>query len=86
MKKGIYMISGKYFDLGGNFYFLYTFAATTHDQSVFSFYPDTRFCNGFEEVLRRYREIVPQLRLSGAHSTAIYSCYFHLKKTNQFIE
>lgn len=39
--------------------------ASTHDQEVFSFYPDERFCNGFEEVLRRYRELVPCLRLAG---------------------
>ncbi|PKI68370.1 hypothetical protein CRG98_011278, partial [Punica granatum] len=38
--------------------------ASTHDQDVFAFYPDDRFCNGFEEVLQRYREIVPQLRLA----------------------
>lgn len=40
-------------------------AASTHDQEVFSFFPDERFCNGFEEVLERYRELVPQLRLAG---------------------
>ena len=40
-------------------------AASTHDQDVFSFYPDGSFCNGFEEVLSRYREIVPHLRLAG---------------------
>lgn len=40
--------------------------ASTHDQEVFSFYPDERFCEGFEEVLRRYRELVPQLRLAGS--------------------
>lgn len=39
--------------------------ASTHDQDVFSFYPDERFCNGFEEVLSRYREIVPHLKLAG---------------------
>ncbi|XVE92292.1 hypothetical protein REPUB_Repub01dG0084600 [Reevesia pubescens] len=44
--------------------------ATTHDQDVFSFYPEERFCNGFEEVLARYREIVPQLRLAGPTSFA----------------
>ncbi|KAI3452656.1 hypothetical protein Pfo_009320 [Paulownia fortunei] len=44
--------------------------ASTHDQDVFSFYPDGRFCDGFEEVLRRYRELVPQLRLSGPTSFA----------------
>lgn len=45
--------------------------ASTHDQEVFSFYPDEGyFCNGFEEVLRRYRELVPQLRLAGPTSFA----------------
>ncbi|XP_058188181.1 E3 ubiquitin-protein ligase RGLG1-like [Rhododendron vialii] len=37
----------------------------THDQEVFSFFPDERICNGFEEVLSRCREIVPHLRLAG---------------------
>lgn len=41
------------------------FAASTHDQEVFSFHPDERFCHGFEEVLERYRELVPQLKLAG---------------------
>ncbi|KAI4342512.1 hypothetical protein MLD38_027134 [Melastoma candidum] len=44
--------------------------ASTHDQEVFSFYSDERFCNGFEDVLRRYRELVPQLRLAGPTSFA----------------
>ncbi|KAL7149179.1 hypothetical protein ABFS83_05G022400 [Erythranthe nasuta] len=44
--------------------------ASTHDRDVFSFYPDGRFCDGFEEVLRRYRDLVPQLRLSGPTSFA----------------
>ncbi|KAM7483131.1 hypothetical protein LguiB_007714 [Lonicera macranthoides] len=44
--------------------------ASTHDQEVFSFYPDEKFCEGFEEVLRRYRELVPQLRLAGPTSFA----------------
>ncbi|KAK4798213.1 hypothetical protein SAY86_030539 [Trapa natans] len=44
--------------------------ASTHDQDVFSFYPDERFCNGFEEVLRCYRELVPHLRLAGPTSFA----------------
>lgn len=39
--------------------------ASTHDQDVFSFYEDDRYCHGFEEVLSRYRELVPQLRLAG---------------------
>lgn len=44
--------------------------ATTHDQDVFSFFPDDKFCNGFEEVLSRYRELVPQLHLAGPTSFA----------------
>ncbi|KAK9073570.1 hypothetical protein SSX86_007894 [Deinandra increscens subsp. villosa] len=44
--------------------------ASTHDQEVFSFYPDEKFCDGFEDVLKRYRELVPQLRLAGPTSFA----------------
>ncbi|XP_016903210.1 E3 ubiquitin-protein ligase RGLG2-like isoform X2 [Cucumis melo] len=44
--------------------------ASTHDQEVFSFYSDERFCNGFEEVLGRYKELVPHLRLAGPTSFA----------------
>ncbi|KAI3761907.1 hypothetical protein L1987_52330 [Smallanthus sonchifolius] len=44
--------------------------ASTHDQEVFSFFPEERFCNGFEEVLSRYREIVPHLKLAGPTSFA----------------
>ncbi|KAF9603098.1 hypothetical protein IFM89_033823 [Coptis chinensis] len=44
--------------------------ASTHDQDVFSFYPDERLCNGFAEALTRYREIVPNLRLAGPTSFA----------------
>ncbi|KAL4642612.1 hypothetical protein ACB092_02G032300 [Castanea dentata] len=44
--------------------------ASTHDRDIFSFYPAERFCNGFEEVLRRYREIVPKLRFAGPTSFA----------------
>ncbi|KAK7280946.1 hypothetical protein RIF29_08531 [Crotalaria pallida] len=44
--------------------------ASTHDQDVFSFHSDERFCNGFEEVLSRYREIVPHLKLAGPTSFA----------------
>ncbi|KAL8461736.1 hypothetical protein ACS0TY_032191 [Phlomoides rotata] len=43
---------------------------STHDQNVFSFYPDNRPCNGFEEALSRYREIVPSVRLAGPTSFA----------------
>ncbi|ONK68388.1 uncharacterized protein A4U43_C05F10900 [Asparagus officinalis] len=44
--------------------------ATTHDQEVFSFYPDNQPCNGFEEALQRYQEIVPDLHLAGPTSFA----------------
>jgi len=44
--------------------------ASTHDQDVFSFYPEEKPCNGFSEALSRYREIVPHLRLSGPTSFA----------------
>ncbi|XWS69112.1 hypothetical protein CRYUN_Cryun04dG0151300 [Craigia yunnanensis] len=44
--------------------------ASTRDQDIFSFYPEEIFCNGFEEVLARYREIVSQLRLAGPTSFA----------------
>ncbi|KAL5576351.1 hypothetical protein UlMin_018050 [Ulmus minor] len=42
----------------------------THDQEVFSFNPDDRPCNGFEEVLSRYRELVPCVKLAGPTSFA----------------
>lgn len=44
--------------------------ASTHDQEVFSFHPEQQSCNGFEEALDRYREIVPDLRLAGPTSFA----------------
>ncbi|URE47441.1 Copine [Musa troglodytarum] len=58
--------------------------ASTHDQSVFSFYPDNRPCHGFEEALARYREIVPHLKLSGPTSFApvIHASIDIVKKSN----
>ncbi|XP_072992503.1 E3 ubiquitin-protein ligase RGLG1-like isoform X2 [Typha latifolia] len=44
--------------------------ASTHDQNVFSFYPDGRPCFGFAETLARYREIVPHVQLAGPTSFA----------------
>ncbi|XP_051117941.1 E3 ubiquitin-protein ligase RGLG2-like [Andrographis paniculata] len=44
--------------------------ASTQDRDVFSFYPDGAHCNGFEEVLHRYRELVPNLKLAGPTSFA----------------
>ncbi|XP_076945042.1 E3 ubiquitin-protein ligase RGLG1-like [Bidens hawaiensis] len=43
--------------------------ASTQDKRVFSFYPDCP-CRGLEDVLRRYREIVPRVRLAGPTSFA----------------
>ncbi|KAL3643309.1 E3 ubiquitin-protein ligase rglg2 [Castilleja foliolosa] len=43
---------------------------TTHDQDVFSFYPDNMPCYGFEEALYRYRDIAPHVRLAGPTSFA----------------
>eukprot|EP00243_Klebsormidium_subtile_P005029 TRINITY_DN1964_c0_g1_i2.p1 TRINITY_DN1964_c0_g1~~TRINITY_DN1964_c0_g1_i2.p1 ORF type:complete len:313 (-),score=47.63 TRINITY_DN1964_c0_g1_i2:422-1360(-) len=43
---------------------------TTHDQRVFSFFPDDRPCNGFEEALARYRAIIPHVKLAGPTSFA----------------
>lgn len=44
--------------------------ASTHDKNVFSFFLEHRYCHGFEEVLGRYRDIVPHLNLSGPTSFA----------------
>ncbi|CAH8306079.1 unnamed protein product [Eruca vesicaria subsp. sativa] len=44
--------------------------ASTHGQDMFSFNPEDRLCNGFEEMLCRYTEIVPQLKLAGPTSFA----------------
>ncbi|KAH7860042.1 hypothetical protein Vadar_008497 [Vaccinium darrowii] len=49
---------------------LYHYPASTHDQYVFSFCQENRYCHGFEEALARYREIVPYIKLSGPTSFA----------------
>ncbi len=38
---------------------------STTGNRVFPFYPDSRPCVGFEEVVRRYNEITPHVQLSG---------------------
>ncbi|KAL4333722.1 hypothetical protein GQ457_07G001010 [Hibiscus cannabinus] len=53
-----------------NYYYMLVPTASTHDQDVFSFYFDGRFCNGLQQVLSRYREIVPLVQLSGPTSFA----------------
>lgn len=55
---------------------VFILAASTHDQEVFCFYPDERFCHGFEEVLERYRELVPQLKLAGIWNIGLSSFPF----------
>ncbi|XVF60177.1 hypothetical protein PTKIN_Ptkin08bG0023600 [Pterospermum kingtungense] len=49
-----------------------TLAAFDEDNLIpcYGFGDDERFCNGFEEVLSRYKEIVPHLRLAGPTSFA----------------
>lgn len=44
--------------------------ASTHDVDVFSFYENNQPCHGFEQVLERYKEIVPHLKLAGPTSFA----------------
>lgn len=60
---------------------LVAFLASTHDQHVFSFYPNDRYCHGFEEVLARYREIIPRLKLSGLFSIIflILLCWLYMQ-------
>lgn len=43
---------------------------TTADRAVFNFNPNGAPCQGFEEVLRRYNEIVPRIQLAGPTSFA----------------
>ena len=59
--------------------------ASTHDQEVFSFYPENQPCNGFEEALERYREIVPTLRLAGLfnESLNVDSLFFSVHKSEK---
>ncbi|CAM0884847.1 unnamed protein product [Alopecurus aequalis] len=58
--------------------------ASTKDHSVFSFYQENRPCRGFEEVLERYRQIVPHLNLSGPTSFAplVYAAMSVVESSN----
>ncbi|KAL5145955.1 E3 ubiquitin-protein ligase RGLG3 [Glycine soja] len=56
--------------------------ASTHDQNVFSFYRDNRFCHGFEEVLARYREIGPYIKLSELFDSRCFRIYFLYRLSN----
>jgi len=44
--------------------------AFTYDVNVFSFYENNQPCHGFDQVLKRYKEIVPHLTLAGPTSFA----------------
>ena len=61
------------------FLVFFPLSASTHDQDVFSFHSDERFCHGFEEVLSRYRDIVPRLRLAGAAFTNNLTLHFWIR-------
>eukprot|EP01105_Mastigella_eilhardi_P007614 TRINITY_DN1910_c0_g1_i1.p1 TRINITY_DN1910_c0_g1~~TRINITY_DN1910_c0_g1_i1.p1 ORF type:complete len:293 (-),score=78.91 TRINITY_DN1910_c0_g1_i1:69-947(-) len=43
---------------------------TTKDKAVFCFKPNNEVCRGFEELLQRYTEIVPAVKLGGPTSFA----------------
>ncbi|KAF7026221.1 hypothetical protein CFC21_038338 [Triticum aestivum] len=57
---------------------------STCDHSVFSFYEDYRPCCGFEEVLDRYKQMIPYLELSGPTSFAplIYAAISVVENSN----
>jgi len=38
---------------------------TTSNRAVFPFFPDSQPCNGFAEIIQRYNEVTPKVRLSG---------------------
>lgn len=44
--------------------------ASTEDRAVFSYFEDERPARGFEEVLSRYRELVPHVKMQGPTSFA----------------
>lgn len=45
-------------------------AVSTHDSKVFSWSPNDQPCNGFDDVLQRYRTIAPLVQLAGPTSFA----------------
>ncbi|PWA64012.1 E3 ubiquitin-protein ligase RGLG5 [Artemisia annua] len=55
--------------------------ATTHDQHFFSFYPEDRSCNGFEDVMGRFREIVPQLTHGSATKSHVPNIIRRMKSS-----
>ena len=43
-------------------------AATTHAEKVFSFYQSNQPCRGLEDIVSRYAELVPHVKMSGPTS------------------
>ncbi|KAM0019238.1 putative copine [Helianthus debilis subsp. tardiflorus] len=68
-----------------NLFNFYLIAASTHDQDVFSFYPEERCYNGFEEVLSRYRELLPHINLAGVISFLTLSSFMLTMRECLFI-
>ncbi|KAF1320401.1 Copine-like protein, partial [Globisporangium splendens] len=60
--------------------------ATTSDKGVFPFLPDGKPCRGFDEVLTRYDEITPQIKLAGPTNFApiIYEAIRQVKATHAY--
>jgi len=59
---------------------------TTSDKGVFPFFPDSRPCHGFQEVLLRYTQITPGVQLSGPTSFAplIHEAIAIVKETRSY--
>jgi hypothetical protein len=60
--------------------------ATTADKKVFPFFPDSRPCAGFQEVINRYTEITPRVVLAGPTSFApiIYQALEIVKQAQSY--
>ncbi|MFS7943117.1 putative copine [Helianthus anomalus] len=68
-----------------NLFNFYLIAASIHDQDVFSFYSEERCYNGFEEVLSRYRELLPHIKLAGVISFLALSSFMLTMRECLFI-
>ncbi|KAM0016353.1 putative copine [Helianthus debilis subsp. tardiflorus] len=74
-----------YIQVHKNLFNFYLIAASTHDQDVFSFYPEERCYNGFEEVLSRYRELLPHIKLASVISFLTLSSFMLTMRECLFI-
>jgi hypothetical protein len=59
---------------------------STRNTNVFSFYPGDHLAHGLPEVLRRYKEVAPNVKLSGPTSFAaiIYQALRLVANTGQY--